>query len=159
VYVLGFGDAKDDSWMTPVLSRAFEESSELWLEVGRGSEAGSDDAARQRAAEREKELGTEKPGRSLFDDLDPAVRDRTLAAMDRLGIKKEAMETQRPWRAYYTLNGAYWSHARKEPFEWVYADQVLRDLATRKGKPIRYEMPTSESFARFMAAMPDAAQS
>src|ERR1700737_2508679 len=36
VFLLGFGDAKDKAWFTPLIQRAFQESSELWLEVGNG---------------------------------------------------------------------------------------------------------------------------
>ena len=36
VFLLGFGEAKDDSWVTPRISRAFDKSSTLWLEVGHG---------------------------------------------------------------------------------------------------------------------------
>jgi hypothetical protein len=31
--VFGFGEAKDTSWLTPSIRRAFEQSSELWLEI------------------------------------------------------------------------------------------------------------------------------
>jgi len=86
------------------------------------------------------------------------VRERALAYTTSLGIKKEIIETQRPWRAFYTLNSAFWSQ-NKLAYEQVYVDQVLRELAQSKAKNIHYEMPTWPAFARFMAAMPDEAQS
>src|SRR5262245_44956112 len=33
VFVLGFTDARDRAWLTPSIQRAFNESSELWLET------------------------------------------------------------------------------------------------------------------------------
>src|SRR5438105_117550 len=33
VTILGFGEAKDDSWFSPAVRVAFDESEELWLET------------------------------------------------------------------------------------------------------------------------------
>ena len=148
VFILGFADARDESWLTPSVRRAFQASSELWLEV-----------APDKAANPElfKKLG-QQSGRTFFDELEPPVRERTRAYLAELGIKSEAIETQRPWQAFYTINSAFRSR-NKPPYEEVNADQVLRQLAQSEGKSIRYEMPTAEAFAGFMSGMPDKAQS
>jgi uncharacterized protein YbaP (TraB family) len=147
VFILGFADANDESWLTPPIRRALQESSELWLEV----------APDKADSELLDEIGQES-GRTFFDELEPSVRERTLAYMGALGIKSESIETQRPWRAFYTINSAFWSQ-NKLPYEPVYPDQVLRELAQGEGKSIHYEMPTADAFARFMSGMPDMAQS
>lgn len=147
VFIFGFADAKDDSWLTPPIRQAMLHSSELWLEVGPG-----------RANEKLLNGIGLASGRTFFEALDPEVRERTLAYVSQLGISRAAIERQRPWRAFYTINSAFWSQ-HKLPYEEVYADQVLREMAQSEHKTIGYEMPTGEVFARFMAAMPDKAQS
>jgi uncharacterized protein YbaP (TraB family) len=147
VFILGFADAKDDSWLTSPIRQAMLHSSELWLEVS---------PARPNE-ELLEELGTES-GRTFFEALEPEVRERALAYVAQLGISRASIEGQRPWRAFYTLNSAFWSH-HQPPYEEVHVDQVLRELAQSERKTVGYEMPTGEVFARFMAAMPDKAQS
>src|SRR5690348_16899794 len=151
VFMLGFGEAKDDSWATPCVRRALESSADLWLEVGHAPGPGPD-----AAAQRER-LTHDPAGRSFFDVLEPDTRARTLDYCARLGIAPETLAPQRPWSAFYAINGAYWS--RHEPsVEIQYPEELLSRLATEAGKRIRYEMPDQLAFARFMAAMPDAAQ-
>lgn len=150
--MLGFGEARDDSWATPCVRRALESSADLWLEVGR--EPGSEPDA---VAKRER-LTHDPAGRSFFDVLEPAERERALDYCSRLGIAPETLAPQRPWSAFYAINGAYWSR-HKPAIEIRYPEELLSKLATDSGKPIRYEMPDQLAFGRFMAAMPDAAQS
>jgi uncharacterized protein YbaP (TraB family) len=152
VFIFGFGDARDDSWATPELRRAFEASSELWLEVSH--DPGSEPDA---AATRE-QLAHHADGRTFFDVLEPAVRARAKEYCRQLGIAEERISPQRPWSAFYTINRAYWSR-HKASFEPRNPDETLAKWAKDQGKPIRYEMPSQLDFARFMAAMPDAAQS
>jgi uncharacterized protein YbaP (TraB family) len=152
IYLLGFGEAKDESWATSQVRHAFQESSDLWLEVSHdpGSEP---DAASKR------ELLTHDPdGRSFFDVLEPQVRVRAMEYCAQLGIALEDIAPQRPWSAFYTINRAYWSQ-HKQSFEQQSPEEVLKKWAKAQGKSIRYEMPSQLDFARFMAAMPDAAQS
>jgi uncharacterized protein YbaP (TraB family) len=152
IFLFGFGDAKDDSWATPELRHAFEASSALWLEVSH--DPGSDpDAASKR-----EQLARHADGRTFFDVLEPAVRARAKEYCARLGIPQERISPQRPWSAFYTINRAYWSQY-KPSFEPRSPDETLTKWAEEQGKPIRYEMPSQLDFARFMAAMPDAAQS
>lgn len=152
VFLFGFGDAKDDSWATPELRRAFQASSVLWLEVGR------DPGSEPDAASKREQLTRDADGRSFFDVLEPAVRARAKDYCAQLGIAEELIASQRPWSAFYTINGAYWSR-HKPSFEPRNPDETLAKWAQDQGKPIRYEMPGQLDFARFMAAMPDAAQS
>lgn len=158
VFILGFGEAKDKSWLTPPIQQAFQESSQLWLEnAGSGASDNRDPAAKQAAAQRMEKLGQES-GRSFFDALEPQVRERAVACIAEFGIARESIETLRPWRAYYVINSAFWSK-KKLSYEPVYADAVLEEMAKSAGKSIGYEMPTSEAFVNFMAAMSDKAQS
>lgn len=160
VFLMGFGDAKttDESWLTPAIEKAFKESSELWLEVA-PPDAGSLDAASKAKADALYEsLSHEPPGRTFFDELDPEIRARTLAYMAKLEIPREKVEPLRPWRAYYVINSAFWSH-KKLSYEPVYVDEVLRRLAAEQSKRVQYEMPSGVAFAQFMAAMPQKAQS
>jgi uncharacterized protein YbaP (TraB family) len=158
VFLLGFADAKDEAWFTPVIERAFRDSSELWLEVGPAKAPDSPDAAAKQVNADLMQKFEQESGRTFFDALQPAVRSRLATYMQTLSIKKESLETLRPWRAYYVINSAFWAQ-RRLPYQEVYADRVLGDAATSQGKTIRYEMPTRLDFARFMAAMPDSAQS
>jgi hypothetical protein len=157
VFLLGLGEAKDDSWFTPVIKRAFEQSSQLWLEVGSKTPENQDPKAKQADAELMQQLEHES-GRTLFDALQPRVRERTLAFLPTVGIAPQSIETLRPWKAFYAINGAFWSKT-KMPYEEVYIDQVLSERGTAEGKSIRYEQPSRLDFARFMAGMSDAAQS
>lgn len=160
VFLMGFGDAKttDESWLTPAIQRAFGESSELWLEVAPPATAGQDAESKAKADALYESLSHEPPGRTLFDELDPEVRARTLAYIAKVGIPKQKLESLRPWSAYYVINSAFWSHA-KLSYEPVYVDEILRKLAVEQGKRVEYEMPSGIAFAQFMAAMPQKAQS
>jgi uncharacterized protein YbaP (TraB family) len=161
VFLMGFGDGKagDESWFTPGIRSAFRDSSELWLETAPSEALASRDPdTKAKAMAQFQELSHESGGRTFFDELEPEVRERTLAYMAELGVKKESVETLRPWWAYYTLNGAF--RSRKKPtYEPVDLDRMLWGLATDQGKLVRYEMPDGVAFARFMAGMPEKAQS
>jgi uncharacterized protein len=152
VFILGFGEARDESWATPEVRRAFETSSDLWLEVSH--DLGSEPEA---AAQRE-QLTHDPGGRSFFDVLEPQVRGRAMEYCAQLGIPVEKIAKQRPWSAFYTINGAYWSR-HKPAFEPQYPDETLMKWAKAQGKTVHYETPDQLEFARFMSAMPDAAQS
>jgi uncharacterized protein len=152
IYLLGFGEAKDESWATPQVRRAFQESSDLWLEVSH------DPGSEPDAASKREELTHDPEGRSFFDVLEPQVRVRAKEYCAQLGIAPEDIAQQRPWSAFSAINRAYWSR-HKESFEQQSPEEVLKKWAKAQGKSIRYEMPSQLDFARFMAAMPDAAQS
>jgi uncharacterized protein len=152
IYLLGFGEAKDESWATPQVRRAFQESSDLWLEVSH------DPGSEPDAASKREQLTHDPDGRSFFDVLEPQVRVRAMEYCARLGIALEDIAPQRPWSAFSAINRAYWAQ-HKESFEQQSPEEVLKKWAKAQGKSIRYEMSSQLDFARFMAAMPDAAQS
>ena len=161
VFLLAFGDAKadDQAWLTPAIRQAFNDSSELWLEVAPPeASAGRDAATKARDDAEYERLSHAPPGHSFFDELEPRARERLLPYMAELGVKREAIEPLRPWWAYYTINRVFWAKT-KLPYESVNVDQVLWKLATDQGKSIHYENPDGVSFARHMAAMPAKAQS
>ena len=161
VFLASIADGKvgDDSWFTPAMRKAFQDSSELWLEVAPAEAlAGRDAAAKARGDAEYQALSHEPPGRTFFDELEPRARERVQAYMAELGVKRDDVEALRPWAAYYKINGVFWSKA-KLPYEPVNIDHVLWKLATDQGKSIHYEMPDGVAFARFMAAMPQKAQS
>ena len=89
---------------------------------------------------------------------DPGSEPDAATKREQLGIAPDRIEQQRPWSAFYKINGAFWSR-HTESFARSYPDETLMTWAKEQGKPIRYEMPSQLDFARFMAAMPDAAQS
>ena len=158
VYIFGFGEAKDTSWLTPAIRHAFDQSSTLWLETAGPATPGTQTPAeRQAAAERMTRLAHES-GRTFFDVLEPSVRRRTSAWLTELGIKKDSVETLRPWRAFGVIVSAFFS-SRHMSYAPVDVDAVLLEMAQAAGKRIDYEMPTREAFATFMAAMPDRVQS
>ena len=160
-FLMGFGDgrADDQSWFTPAIRKAFQDSSELWLEVAPPEASAARDAATKARDDAEFDrLSHEPPGRTFFDELEPRARERVLPYMAELGVKREAVEPLRPWWAYYTINRAFWAQT-KLPYETVNVDQVLWKLATEQGKLVHYENPDGVAFARHMAAMPEKAQS
>src|SRR5690349_6457415 len=127
VWLLGFGDAKDDGWVMPIIRRTLQSSDDLWLEVGQ--EPGTEpDAASKR-----EQLTHDPAGRSFFDVLEPAVRARAIDYCAQLGIARDKLAPLRPWSAFYAINGAYWSR-HKPSFEPQYPDELLLKLATAAGK-------------------------
>jgi|SRR5580698_5923923 uncharacterized protein YbaP (TraB family) len=156
IFLLGFGEAKDKAWYSPLIQRALQESADLWLEVG--PEVETQDVAVKQANAKERKRLEHESGRTFFDALQPEVRARIPQYLDSLGVKRESIETLAPWRAYYVINSAFWSHT-KVLYEQVFPDKVLFDDAVAQGKGVYYEMPTKMDFVRFSAAMPDAAQS
>jgi uncharacterized protein YbaP (TraB family) len=149
VFLLGVGDAKDKAWFTPGIQRAFGVSSQLWLEVGNLPTPEAEDVIMELEHE---------SGRTFFDVLQPPVRARISTYLETLDIKKESVETLRPWKAYYVINSAFWSH-RKLPYQEVYPEEVLKEAAKIQGKSVRYEKTTRLDIVRFMAGMPESAQS
>lgn len=74
-----------------------------------------------------------------------------------LGIKRETVETLRPWRAYNVFVSAYYSK-NSLPYASVAPDEFLEKRAVAEHKTIHYEMPSRLSFAEFMSSMSDKAQ-
>ena len=156
VYLFPFGEAKDASWFTPTVQRAFDGSRQLWIELGKP-------LTPQRQAEVYKELG-EDPSRSFFDTLDPAVKTRASQYMHELDISDEQVKSLRPWLAYYTFVTAFskkFGHSSgmtaSAPAQTP-PDFALVDRAIKSGKPIHTEL-AMEDWLRRLAAMPDRLQS
>lgn len=152
VFLLGFGEARDDSWFSSSLQKALDESSSLWLETGH---QGADDSQTKAKIER---LGHQENGRTFFDELEPKVRARTATYMAELGIVPDSVKDLRPWRAYYVIMGAFYSKRRPSGTSAM-PDEMLSKRAVAAGKTISYEQPTQLSVAEFMAGMPSIAQS
>ena len=157
VFLFGFGEARDTTWLTPTIREAFEASSQVWLETRRLSEPDPDSSAHRAAAARMERLGRES-GRTLFDALEPSARARTHAYLTELGIDPDSVKTLRPWRVYYTIAGGFW-RTQRIGYEPVSVEAVLETRAARSGKSLGYEFSTREAFVTFMAGMSDPAQS
>lgn len=149
VYLLGFGEATDRSWLTPSIQRAFDSSSQLWLEID------------QSRPLQEMNAVIEKHGRDanrpFLDSLEPHVRERAVAYLKELDIKPETVETMRPWFAYYTFAFAF-DARRTNPVQPQSAERALAELATQAGRKIGYEKSMAALVETF-ALMPDKAQS
>ena len=156
VYLFPFGEAKDVSWFTSAVQRAFEASSQLWVELGKP-------LTPQRRAELSKELG-EDHSRSFFDALELPVKARALMYMQELNIPRESVESLRPWLAYYTFVTAYdkkFGHSEgmtEAAPSQTPPDFVLVNRALNSGKSIHSEL-SMEDWFRTLAAMPDRLQS
>ncbi len=156
VYLFPFGEAKDASWLVPTVEDAFEDSGQLWVELGKL-------LTPQRQAEIYKELG-EDPSRSLFDALEPPVRARALQYMSELNIPSESVRSLRPWLAYYTFVTAYDRKFGRSQGMTASAspqtppDFVLVSRALKSGKSIHSEF-SMEDWLRTLSSMPDRLQS
>jgi uncharacterized protein YbaP (TraB family) len=151
VYLFGFGEARDRSWFTPAIQRAFESSSQLWLEIDQSRPFSEVNAIIEQQGR--------SPDRKFLDSLDRTVRARAVAYLQELDIKPETVETMRPWFAYYTFATAF--DARKKKTEGVKAESpgaVLASLATQASKKIGYEK-SMPALMKSLAQMPDKAQS
>jgi uncharacterized protein len=169
VYLLGVREAKDGSWLTPKITRAFADSSEFWLETPPHLEKNEQTPpapAQQPAApagnseDRDdalaRELGRDLK-RNLFDVLGPRLALRTKACADEYGIAYERLAPLRPWRAYYVINDGFRSHAGMSAPE-VNPQAVLTDMAVKASKPIYSEFANLEASMRWFAALSDEAE-
>lgn len=152
VTVLGFGEAKDDSWFTPTVRTAFDKSDELWLETVPPFLAKPLTAE---ARQRMDDLRHSKD-KTFFDWLSPEVRSQAASRVAELGIDQKDILTLRPWSAYYAIMGAYF---RRHPqAETKYVDEFLARRAVSENKKIYFENPSSEEFTERMAQMSPQAQ-
>lgn len=150
VYLLGVASAPDRSWFTPTIEKAFESSSQLWLEVGPGAPG---DDMRELV-----ERYGRSPDKTFLEALEPHVRERASAYLKELQIPPDTVKNRRPWLAYYSLAMAFDARRAKEtPIE--NPQVVLTQLARAAGKPIGYEFPSMTSLMSRLAQMSDRAQS
>lgn len=149
--LLGVGDAKDTSWLTPALQAAFDASGEVWLETAPQNQVNPAEIARAQQYMNLTE-GT------FFDTLEPHLVPRVKARLAELDVPESRIERRRAWWAYYAINGAWWG---KHPVGYTEqpVDQTLAALAQAAGKPVSYEFPGFGALAEFMAGMPAKAQS
>jgi len=95
VYIFGFADAKDRSWLTPTLERAFRESRQIWFETPHPNPAADDLPPRSKLLD----MFERDDQHSLFDVLPAALSERVLTAAKKYGVARDALEHQRPWHA------------------------------------------------------------
>lgn len=159
VYIFGFADAKDRSWLTPKIQRAFDDSQEIWFETP-GAAAGSlTEAERKKRQEEDDRIIPElshDDTRSLFDALGPEVGDRTLRMANELRVPKEQIEHLRPWYAYFVLNSAFQRTIHREVSE--YPDRALGERAVAEKKIVHTELATPADATRWFAGLPDEVQ-
>jgi uncharacterized protein YbaP (TraB family) len=150
VYLFGFGEAKDRSWLSPAIEQAFAESAEVWFEVPPANPSAGMSPVVQ-------ELGYARD-RNLFDVLGPELAARTMSAAAELGIARERLEPMRPWLAREVIQRAYAASGRSANVETEYADGVLRERAAAAGKVIRHEFDSIDAVLRLFGGMNDEAQ-
>lgn len=92
VFLLGISAAKDRSWFTPTIQAAFEQSSTLWEEV-------APPPSPEYINQLYDQYGSDTQ-RTLFDALDPPVRESAERYMVELSMDRKSIEHMRPWRAY-----------------------------------------------------------
>jgi uncharacterized protein len=154
VVLFGFGDARDQSWLSPALQSAQASAQELWLETA-GQDAQPPPSADSFARIN---LASNLEGLTLFDVIEPQLVTPLRARLAELGISENAVLSQKPWRVFYAINGAWWqAHPPAVPATPV--DAELERRAREKAMPIHYEFPTFVEFAEFMGGMSHAAQS
>ncbi len=151
-YIFGFGDAKDRTWLTPKIERAFNESKVIWFETSRGPSSDKDKAEDDDLV---KKLGHDD-NRDLFDVLGPRIGSRTLRVTQELGVPRAEVEHLRPWLAYFVINSAFWRQNHIE--EGDYPDQVLARMAMTAKKQVRSEFPKPQDSTRWFAALSDEVQ-
>ncbi len=99
VYVMGFAQAKDRSWLTPKIARAADASQELWIEV-----APLDPAAPPSPVIAER--GYDRT-HDLFQVLPPELSARLLALLPKIGLTRDRLAPMRPWLARQAVQRAY----------------------------------------------------
>jgi len=154
VTILGFSEAKDRSWLTPAIQKAFESSREIWFETPQ-----RDPSAPSPPPPAPSPAPAQPPGysdRSLFEVLKPDLSARMLTAAQKYGVPRERLEHTRPWRAYFVLNSGYFAKSGAGAADIEnFPDVVLSGMAYEAKKPVHSEFATgSEAMAHFIN-MPD----
>ena len=147
VYIFGFADAKDRSWLTPYIEKAFDSSDEVWFETPHPDPAAPADPRSRRL---EDQLGND-PEHNLFDQLDAALSARLAAAAEKYGVPRSALDHTRPWMAYFVLNRGY---RAKHGAVGESPDRVLSALAWAAKKRVSAEYPDRASLFHSFADTP-----
>lgn len=154
VYIFGFADSKDASWLTPKVQRAFEESTELWTE----GPADDEEAPVPPTSPPSRRDQGYDAARDLFEVLGPKIAHRTLEAAKRYGVPREQLEHVSPWRAYFIINNAYRAQRTHPDAMADLADEVLPPKAKASGKRLKSEFSTQADLTHFYRNMSDRVQ-
>ena len=150
VYILGFSEAKDLSWLTATVKHAFQESREIWFETPH-----DDPSAPPPSKAPARSRPPDVTEHNLFEVLSPALSARILSAAQKYGVSRERLKHASPWQAYFILNGGYFAHqgagmADVESFP----DVVLARMARDEKKTIHSEFATDEDAQAHFVNMP-----
>ncbi|THD62587.1 TraB/GumN family protein [Phenylobacterium sp.] len=153
-YILGVGDVKDATWLTPRISSALDHTLELWLETAQPDPTVRPTNLQQRTSlQLEKSLGYEDD-HDLFEALGPELSARVLAAAERLGVARADLRTARAWMAATLLERAYWA---KRAEAGAGLDEtpsaVLAGLARANRKPVHAAIASGDDLTRRLAGM------
>jgi uncharacterized protein YbaP (TraB family) len=153
VHLFGFADAKDRSWLTPAIDRAFQESSQIWFESPHPDPSAND--LPKSTQNFRKQFGYDQQ-HSIFD-LDASVSSRLLKAAVTYGVPRETLEHTRPWLAYFVLNNGYWAYRTKKGLGAVEdsPDATLATMAWKSPKQVLSECPTYDDQLFAFIDMPD----
>ncbi len=153
VYILGYGEAETNEWLTPTIKEAFTKSSQLWLETPRTSDTKNTINLDSLISI----LGYDS-SRTFFDALSTPVKERAIKYVVKYGVDTNKLKYMRPWLGYYTLLGKFISNTKR--FEkQVFPEDVLREMAKQQNKKLQFEFESREAVSHFFAAMNDSAQS
>lgn len=151
VYILGFSEAKDWSWLTPTIRAAFDESKEVWFETPPPNPNAPPKPPAAKAPP------PQDLDRSLFSVLKPELSARLLAAAEKYGVARDRLEHVPVWRAYFILNGAYLAKIGKQNLGIEnYADVVLSKMAFETGKSVKSEFATDDDAMNYFIGMSEA---
>ncbi|MCE7797933.1 TraB/GumN family protein [Sphingobium sufflavum] len=133
-------------WFHGPVRAAFDQSSALVLETVPTDTEVAKTTAR---------LAIDANGPPLSEKLDAATRARYFALLDRLGIPRAHLEPFHPWFAAVSLSIAPLEKLGYDPDAGV--DEVLKNTATTKGKPVLALESVDEQLG-FFAGLPEATQ-
>ncbi|TPG04336.1 TraB/GumN family protein [Sphingomonas oligophenolica] len=133
----------DAVWFTPKVEKAFDTSSELWLEITDG-----DDAAAMKSVVMQYGVDAAHPLSTKLSTEDKALLEKDAAT---LGAPPSAFEPMRPWLVALQLTVAPMVKAGFDPAGG--ADHVLKDKAAARHKPLKaFETATGQM--KFFADLP-----
>ena len=157
VYVFGFGEAKDRSWLTPTIRAAFDESKEVWFET---PPPNPNPPPAPPTSQTQPIQAPPSQDRSLFSVLKPGLAARLLAAAEKYGVLRDRLEHVPVWRAYFIINSAYLAKIGTQNLGIEnYADVVLSKMAFEAGKSVKSEFATDGDAMNYFVGMSEAESS
>lgn len=151
VYVFGFGEAKDWSWLTPTIRAAFEESKEVWFET---PPPNPNPPPNPPPPQTQRPQAPPSQERSLFSVLKPELSERLLAAAEKYGVPRDRLEHVPVWRAYFIINGAYLAKIGMQNLGIDnFSDTVLSKMAFKSGKSVKSEFATDGDAMNYFVSM------